>query len=83
MTNDPAPFVDRFSERVKKWQEWYNQWDEYSKTGRGVPGDHFVLMRSGPASKLLREASEIMELQCQVNTMLLAAIDELNKKIGD
>lgn len=83
MTNDPEPFVERFSERVKEWQEWYNQWDELSKTGTGVPGDNFFLGRSGTTSKFLREASEIMELQCQVNTMLLAAIDELNKKIGN
>ena len=81
MTVDPEQYVDRFSQRVDEWREWYKVWLQRSQNGEGVPGDHFVLNANPVVAKFLREAEEIMVLQVQVNVMMLAAIDDLKKRI--
>ena len=83
MTSDPARYVDQLSELVESWVKWYNEWHELSREGRAVPGDHFFLPASDMLDKFFREAKEIMEAQARVNVMLLAAIDQLEKRISD
>ena len=83
MTIDPEQHVDRFSQRVDEWRQWYNEWLLRSRSSEGVPGDHFFLPASNTVAKFLREAEEIITLQDQVNIMMLAKIDELEKRITE
>lgn len=79
---DPTEFVDKFSEQVERWRKWRADWEKYAPQGLPVPGDHFVEPHRHFTAKLLSDLDELFKTQEQVNTMMLAALDDLRIRGG-
>lgn len=77
---DPARHVDAFQELVDEWVEWetYNR----RRQGGGLVRGQFVVSQNPFAVELLRDTVKLLKAQAAVNTMLLAAIDDLNRRLN-
>ena len=77
-TPDPERYVDAFQQLVDEWKEW-EATNKRSRSG-GVVRGGFYLSQNPLAADVLRDAVKLMEAQARVNTLMLAAIDELKKR---
>lgn len=85
---DPARHVDEFSSKLNAWEKWHHDWISYSEKAAGLP-EGPVLAELDPGAmnplekKRFRDFAELFRVQEQVNVMLLAAIDELKRKLEE
>lgn len=76
---DPADFVDRFESLVQKWKQKVEFWEGDSDLGRFT--DPY---RNREWSLIVvKELSDMLETQVQVNAMTLAAIDDLKQRLDN
>ena len=80
---DPVTYVDEFQKLVDEWRTWHHKWEEDSQRGQGVTRSGNFMMRNDPVAELLNDADKLLSVQAQVNTMMLAAIDELKKRLDE
>lgn len=78
-TPDPERYVDEFQALVDEWQEWHRKWDDWQKDHQTTRGGNF-LSRKHATKEFLTDATKFLETQAKINTMMLAAIDELKKR---
>ena len=80
---DPATFVDKFTKQANEWREWRKAWEIHAREeGSAVPGQPFRIYDEW-TGKVLSDFDELLKTQSQVNTMILAAIDDLRKRATD
>ena len=76
---DPAEYVDRFESQVQRWKQSVEFWEEDSDLGRF--SDPY---RNREWSMIVvKDLKDMLETQVQVNAMMLAAMDDLNRRIQD
>ena len=77
---DPARHVDAFQKLVDEWTAWeaYNT----RRQGGGLVRGQFVVSQNPFAMELLRDTVKLLKAQAAVNTTLLAAIDDLNRRLN-
>ena len=87
---DPARHVDEFSSKLNGWEQWHEDWKSYSEeTKRAGLSEGPYLAEMNPdemtltEEKRFRDLAELFRVQEQVNIMLLAAIDELKRKLEE
>ncbi len=90
---DAARYVDEFSSKVNARRKWYDDWVSHMKR-EGPGARERIYTRQDPYDRrdpwldpweLQRfgELIDLFEAQEQVNAMLLAAIDELQRKLEE
>lgn len=81
--SDPEHFVDEFGRKINEWQEWYEKWKSYASQGRGIPGDTYFKGLDDWTLRMFDDMAQMLRTQEQVNIMMLAAIDDLKRRLNN
>ena len=81
--------MDEFEKQAAKWKKWHEYWrgivDRLEEEDLATQQSDFVvrgaLVRT--LEELIHRGNRIFEAQTQVNAMMLAAIDDLSKRLSE